>query len=140
MLRAWLGVFAILALIVATWQPAPAANSLVGHWIGYVFITGARYDVDLVLDTHGHYTELTSMGSLQSQRIGDWFKLPNGNLRMTVTDWEPKTQCLPPSGCFPIRKPPGSQYRVHFTSANTALFTDVTFGRVAGTITYTRAP
>ena len=138
MIRCILGTVLLSATLSGLLQPATAANSLVGTWRGFAVANGMRLQSDLVLDSRGRFTELTRTGSLMSQRMGKWLILPNGNLRLTVIDWAPKQQCVAPSGCFPIRMPPGSQYRVRFTSPNTALFTDVTFGRATGTITYRR--
>ena len=137
-LRYFLGATLFCSLLISPAPPAQAANTLVGHWVG--FVVGTRYTADLVIDNRGRYTELTKAGTLMTQRMGKWLILPNGLLRFTVTDWQPKQQCLPPSGCFPIRMPPGSAYQYRFTSSNAVLFTDVTFGKAAGTISYRRAP
>lgn len=123
---------------------ANGATSIAGHWFGGGVASGMRFTSDLVLIPTGTYTELITVyspvsGVIKTQRMGNWGWLSNGRLRLTVTNWEPKQQCLAPSGCFPIRKPPGSAYLVRYTSATTAIFTDVTFGKASGTVNYRRA-
>ncbi len=124
---------AALALAAIAWQPAQA-YSLVGTWRGSVMVNGAVMVSSLVLEGNGRFNELDRAGSLMSEQTGTW-QIVGGLLHLTVLDWQPKEQCLPTTGCLPIRQPPGSLYRVQWLSANVIRCQDVNFG---GSITYYR--
>jgi hypothetical protein len=127
-----LAAAASLFLLVAV--PANA-NTFVGTWRGSTMVNGAMLYSSLVLEPTGHFNELDRMGTLMSEQTGTW-SVVRGMLYLHVEDWAPKEQCLPTTGCVPIRMPPGSLYRVRWLSANVIRCQDVNLG---GTITYRRA-
>jgi hypothetical protein len=122
-------------LLAALLVPAPAmAYSFVGTWRATIVVNG-RYAYDsLVLEGDGNFNELLRSGTLMTEQTGEW-RIVHGLLYLNVEDWQPKVQCLQ-TGCFPIRKPPGSLYRVQWLSANVIRCQDVNLG---GYVIYRRA-
>ena len=114
-------------------QKPAMAYSLVGTWRGSVYLNGGIMYSSLVLEANGQFNELDRSGSLMTEQSGGW-QIIRGLLHLEVWDWQPKYQCLQ-TGCFPVREPPGSWYRIQWLSPNMARFQDVTFG---GSIVYRR--
>lgn len=113
-------------------QPA-RAYSFVGTWHATISLNGRLVYDSLVLEANGRYNELDRMGTLMTENVGEW-SIQHGMLYLNVLDWQPKEQCLQ-TGCFPIRKPPGSLLRVWWLSGNSFRAQDVNMG---GYITYVR--
>lgn len=122
-----------LATLFASAALPARAYSFVGTWHGSTVVSGMHLYSSLVLEANGEFNELDRSGRLMTEQTGDW-RIIRGMLYLEVLDWQPKEQCLQ-TGCFPIRKPPGSLYRVQWLSSNVMRCQDVNFG---GSITYQR--
>lgn len=93
--------------------------------------------IQIVFTPQGTYSELDRSYVGLTQETGNYLLMANNILRLVVTNWSPKQQCIPPTGCVPIRKPTGSALQYKFTSATAFLAHDVTFGN-GMTLTYHR--
>lgn len=134
MARSLLPTVAGFALLAFASVGTARANSFVGTWHATVYVNGGVMYSSLVLEGDGEFNELDRSGTLMTEQMGEW-RIIRGLLYLNVENWEPKEQCLQ-TGCFPIRKPPGSLYRVRWLSANTMRCQDVNLG---GFVTYTRS-
>ncbi len=124
---------AILGLLSLVAIPATGAtNPFIGTWQATTVTSGVRLTIQLVLNPQGGFSELdqgiSSGNRMITQETGTYALFAPNTLRLNVLNWQPKVQCMAPSGCFPIRKPPGTTYRYRFTSATTFMAQDVTFG------------
>jgi hypothetical protein len=137
-----LGLIGAVAILLTPTISGAASNPFVGSWKTTTTVAGIRLTISLVLNPQGAYSELDDglspiSGRLMSRVTGRYILIGANTLRLNPVNWDPKLQCLPPSGCHPIRKPPGTTYRYKFVSRNTFTAQDVTFGN-GPTLTYHR--
>jgi hypothetical protein len=142
MQRNVLGLIGAVAILLMPTISGAASNPFIGTWQTSTTAAGIRLTINLVLNPQGGYSELDqgvspTAGKMVTQETGTYNLLAPSSLRLNVVNWSPKVQCIPPGGCHPIRKPPGTTYRYRFLNANTFTAQDVTFGN-GPTLTYRR--
>jgi hypothetical protein len=131
MLHRTLAILGLLSLVAI--PASGATNPFIGTWQTTTVASGIRLTVQLVLNPQGGFSELDqgispTAGRMMTQETGTYSLFAPNMLRLNVVNWQPKVQCVAPSGCVPVRKPPGTTYRYRFTSATTFTAQDVTFG------------
>jgi len=142
MFRSLLGIIAAGAILTAPMSSGAASNPFIGTWQASAVVPGAggmkmAVTIQIVFTPQGTYSELDRSYVGLTQETGNYLLMANNILRLVVTNWSPKQQCIPPTGCVPIRKPTGSALQYKFTSATAFLAHDVTFGN-GMTLTYHR--
>jgi hypothetical protein len=141
MFRKTLRLFCLLASL-AILPASAASNPFIGTWQTQTMASGISLTIQIVFSPQGTYSELDNglsptAGHMMTKETGTYGMSAPSTLRLNVINWSPKQQCLAPSGCVPIRKPPGTTYHYKFTSATTFSAQDVTFGN-GPTLTYHR--
>jgi hypothetical protein len=147
MRRGLLGLIAASAILMMPLASGAAMNLFIGTWQASTIVTGAggmklNFTVQIVFMPNGTYSELdrgtNNIYNMLTQETGNYLLMAPNTLRLVVVNWSPKQQCgIVGQGCVPIRKPPGSALRYRFTSANSFVAQDVTFGN-GTTLTYHR--
>ena len=129
-------VFALAVLPVAS----AAQDSFPGTWRATYPMAGMRCVFDLVMTSTATYHEIERCGTLATSQSGTYRIFPDGVISRSVADWTPKERYIvgaqPGTGHWETNaKPSGGTFRYRFTSPNTMVWQDVSFG---GVITFNR--
>lgn len=137
--RMFVGLLALVLVVVATPRASVAAGSFAGSWRAAATTGGMQCQFALAMTTSGEYIEQARCGPYVTGQRGTYRVFSNGTLSRSVTNWSPAQHIVVDAGggshLEPSSRPPGGSYRYTFTNAKTMVWRDLIMG---GTLVWHR--